>query len=194
MVSEDTRDFKPAPEGLFPAVCVDVVDNGIVDGIYGAKHKIQIRWQLDPKSDAGSIDGTEQGRPWLIVRSYTLSLHEKSALRPFLESWRGKKFTPEELRGFDVEKLLGAPCLLQVFHRQSMLGRTFANVQNIMPLPKTMSKPQASADYVRVKDRPDQPPAAGSQGPRTSALQDDDDWQSIVLAEMPEEEEGGYAF
>ena len=42
-------EFSPAPEGLWPAVCVDVVDLGIVQTPFGPQEKIQIRWQLEEK-------------------------------------------------------------------------------------------------------------------------------------------------
>jgi hypothetical protein len=145
-----TKDFEPAPEGLFAAVCCDVVDRGIVESQWGKSHKIQVRWQLDGHSDAGLRD---DGKQWLVTRQFTLSLHEKAALRAFLVSWRGKQFTPEELKGFDVENVIGAPCMIQIIRQFGPDGqRVFANVQNIMPLPKGMQKPLIS-DYVRVVDR-----------------------------------------
>lgn len=142
-------DFEPAPEGLHPAICCDVIDKGVVETPWGPSHKVQLRWQLDGHSDAGLRN---DGKQWLVVRQFTLSLHEKAALRKFLTSWRGKQFTPEELQGFDVEKVLGAPCLLQVIHAQRPDGKIYANVENIMPLPKGYAKPVA-ADYVRVVER-----------------------------------------
>ncbi len=145
-----TTDFEPAPEGLHAAVCVDVVDKGMIEGQWGPSHKVQIRWQLDGHSDAGL---RPDGKQWLVTRQFTLSLHEKAALRSFLVSWRGKQFTAAELQGFDLENVIGAPCMLQVLHNRSADGqRVFANVQNVMPLPKGMSKPVAH-DYVRVIDR-----------------------------------------
>ena len=86
-------EFSPAPEGLWPAVCVDVVDLGIVQTPFGPQEKIQIRWQLEEKDP-------KTGKRYLIVQKYTPSLHEKSKLRPMLEAWRGKKFSKEEERQF----------------------------------------------------------------------------------------------
>jgi len=135
----------------------------MVDSQWGQAHKVQIRWQLDGAGDAGYRN---DGKQWLVTRQFTLSLHEKAALRKFLVSWRGKQFTPEELQGFDLEKVIGAPCLLQVLHNRSQDGqRVFANVDNIMPLPKGFPKPVA-AEYVRVIDRgaPDGLPSAEDDG------------------------------
>ena len=50
------------------------------------------------------IDETH-GRRFDVARVYTLCLHERAALRKDLESWRGRKFTEQELDGFDLEKL-----------------------------------------------------------------------------------------
>src|SRR5437762_9521613 len=70
-------EFSPAPEGLWPAVCVDVVDLGIVQTPFGPQEKIQIRWQLEEKDP-------KTGKRYLIVQKYTPSLHEKSKLRRVL--------------------------------------------------------------------------------------------------------------
>jgi len=146
-------EFSPAPEGLWPAVCVDVVDLGIVQSQFGPQVKIQIRWQLeerDPKTN----------RRFLIVQSYTPSLHEKSKLRPLLESWRGKKFSKEELQQFDIEKLLGANCQLQIIHNIKEEGQVYANVQAAVPPAKNAPKLRPE-DYVRVVDRPKQDEVSG---------------------------------
>ena len=71
------------------------------------------------------------------------SLHERAALRKFLEAWRGRPFTPEELKGFDLTKLLGQPCLLGIVH-QEREGKTFAGISSCMKLPRGMTAPQAS--------------------------------------------------
>ena len=40
----EAKAFTPAPEGLWNAVCVDVIDKGMVDGQYGQKHKCRLLW------------------------------------------------------------------------------------------------------------------------------------------------------
>lgn len=139
-------DFSPAPEGLWQAVCVDVVDQGMQTSQWGESHRVQIRWQLegdDPKS----------GKPYMAVRGFRLSLHEKSSLRPMLEAWRGRKFTPEELEGFDLEKLIGANCQVQIIHNIKDGGSVYANVQAVVPAAKGVAKLSMRGDYIRVKDR-----------------------------------------
>ena len=143
-------DFTPAPEGLWPAVCIDVVDKGMVaskNPAYPPRHMIQIRWVLDAEP------ALESGLPHMAVRSFGLSLGEKSHLRPFLEAWRGKKFTDQELAGFDVEKLIGANCQLQIIHNLYQ-GKTYGNVQSVVSLGRGMTKMAVPKDYVRECNRP----------------------------------------
>lgn len=142
--------FTPAPEGQFQAVCVDVVDMGILESTWEGKvrkvHKIRIVFQLDELG--------EDGKPFMVSQFLTLSLGEKANLRKFLESWRGKKFSADELRdGFDVEKLIGAGALIQVVHAEKG-EKVYANIQSIMKAPKGAA-PLQPKDYVRVQDRPE---------------------------------------
>ena len=146
-VADNGGNFTPAPEGLFQAVCVDVIDIGIKDTTWGQKHKVQLRWQLD------QIDPeAKPPKRFLVVKSYTASLNEKASLRKDLETWRAKKFTKEELEGFDLEVLLGINCQLQISHNVNDAGKTYANIGAIVPLGKGMTKLKP-ADYVRAVDR-----------------------------------------
>lgn len=162
----DSKVFAPAPAGLHQAVCVDVVDMGILEVTYANKtkkqHKIRVVWQIDELMD--------DGKPFIVQKRYTLSLHEKAGLRKDLESWRGKAFSRDEEMGFDVEKLLGVNCFLNIVHAVKE-GTTYANVAGVVPLKKGMPHIQPS-DYVRVKDR--DPKEASDGGGIANELTDDD--------------------
>lgn len=146
LVARDTRrEFTPAPEGLHQGVCCDVVDLGLQETPWGQKEQVKILWALEV------LD--ENDRAFLVGKKYTLSLNEKATLRHHLEAWRGRKFSPEELQGFDLEKLIGVNCQVQVVHNLSDDGRTYANVQAIVPLGKGMVKIHIPESYVRVQDR-----------------------------------------
>lgn len=138
--------YTPCPEGLHHAVCVDVCDLGVVTSTFGDKHKVRIVWQIEEEN-------TETRRRFEARKQYNLSLHEKATLRKDLEAWRGRKFTDDELRGFDLEKLIGANCQIQIVHDISEDASIWANVQAIVPAPKNVAK-LAPTDYTRVKDRP----------------------------------------
>jgi hypothetical protein len=146
------KQYSLAPEGLGAGVLVDVVNLGLVTGAYGAKHKVRLVWQLDAIDEA-------HGRRFDVARVYTLSLHERAALRKDLESWRGRKFTETELEaGFDLEKLLGVNAQINVIHEISDDGSCYANVTAVLPPVKGGAKLQPLA-YVRAKDR-QKPPGA----------------------------------
>lgn len=167
IVSEggSSRTFTPHPEGAYAATCVDVVDLGFVETTFGTKHKLRIVFW------AGEND-TRDGEavPQLLFSTFTASLHEKSNLRTFLQSWRGRPFTPEELEAFDVESLIGAPAFVQVMHR-TVGDKTYANITSIMRLPKGQAAPGTPPDFVRFKDREQEPEA---ETPKPSTADDDD--------------------
>ena len=139
--------FAPAPAGTHAAVCCDVRDLGVLEttwqGQTKRQHKILVSWQIDEARD--------DGKPYLVSKRYTLSLHEKAGLRKDLEAWRGRAFSEAELHQFDVEAVVGKGCLLNVVQRQ-VGGDTYANVAAVMALPKGMVAPSVR-DYVRFVDR-----------------------------------------
>lgn len=96
-----------------------------------------MQWELYGEDEDGNPLVTDDGRPMSISKRYTLSLGENAQLRADLKSWRGKDFTPEELAGFDISKVLSAPCMLNVSHAEKD-GRTYTNVASITPVPKAM--------------------------------------------------------
>ncbi len=129
-------EYQLAPQGTHVGRCYMVVDMGLQDTPFGAKHKIRIGWELTNELMA-------DGRPFSVSKEYTASLHPDSNLAQDLVSWRGVSFTEEELAGFDVFKVLGAPAMLTVIHGKSKAGKTFANVKGVTSLPKGMTKPVA---------------------------------------------------
>jgi len=132
MAGSEGKVFTPAPAGPHQAVCVDVIDKGMHPNKFNPgkdQHKIDIAWQIDERRD--------DGKPYLVYKRYTLSLHEKATLRHDLESWRGAPFMPDA--GFDVESIIGANCLINIQHN-TVGDRTYANVVSVMPLVKGMAK------------------------------------------------------
>jgi len=122
-----------------------VVDKGQVTDQFGTKHKVQIRWQLDARDE-------ENDRRYMVVNTYNATLHEKAKLREHLVSWRGRDFSKAELEKFDLENVLEKNCQIQIVHNLSNNGRTYANVQAIVPLGKGMTQMRPE-DYIREKDR-----------------------------------------
>lgn len=143
IIAKDTGggEFTPHPEGMHQMVCIDVIDNGIVTTAFGEKHKITIRWQSEERN--------AKGHRLTVQKRYTLSLHEKAGLRQDLQAWRGRPFTAEEARGFDVEKLLGVNALVNVIHKKAEDGKVWANVAAVSPLMRGMAPITPDPEYVR---------------------------------------------
>lgn len=143
------KDFDPVPEGSHLAVCDMFVDFGLQDGgMYGAKHKVYLRWQIPSLRMEWEKDGVKHEGPMSIGATYTLSLSEKSNLRPMLQSWRGRAFTPEELKKFDVTSVVGAPCMLTVFHDRKEDGRVFGKVGTVAKLPAGVPAPTLEGETI----------------------------------------------
>ncbi len=142
-------DFEPIPAGSHQAVCYGVVDLGTQmsnNPQFKDARKVCILWEL-PQERSDFKDKNDPNRtvnlPRAISNTYTLSLGDKANLRKILESWRAKAFTPDELRGFDISKLIGANCMLSVVHKQGSgknASKTYANVAGVSSLPKGMTK------------------------------------------------------
>lgn len=142
------KDFDPVPEGSHLAVCDMFVDMGMQDSHFGAKHKIYLRWQIPALRMEWEKDGVKHEGPMAIGAQYTLSLSEKSNLRPMLQSWRGRAFTPDELKRFDVSTVLGAPCMITVIHKPKDGGGVYANVGTVSKLPDGVPAPNLEGEAI----------------------------------------------
>jgi hypothetical protein len=111
-------DFKQAPAGNHVARCIRLTDLGTQHGEYQGeptkRNQVLVTWELP--LETVEIEGEQ--RPLLVSKFYTNSLGEKANLRKDLESWRARPFTAEELMKFDLEKILGAPCMVSVIHNE----------------------------------------------------------------------------
>lgn len=142
------KDFDPVPEGSHLAVCDMFADLGMQDGHFGVKHKIYLRWQIPALRMKWEKDGVEHEGPMAIGAQYTLSLSDKSNLRPILQAWRGKAFTADELKKFDVTTVLGKPCMVTVTHEAKKDGGVYANVAAVAKLPTGINPPTLEGEAI----------------------------------------------
>jgi hypothetical protein len=136
---------EPIPAGAHAARCYSIIDLGtseqLISGNQKVVRKIRITFELPTERRVFSEEKGEQ--PCVTSKEFTLSLADKSNLRAFLRSWRGKDFTEQEAAAFDVAKLIGAPCLLNIIH---VAGKTnpskmYDEISSVSPLPKGMVCP-----------------------------------------------------
>ncbi len=180
-------DFKPVPAGMFLARCFRIIDLGTQRGEWKGKEKwsrkVLVQWELYGEDEDGNALVTDDGRPMSISKRYTLSLGENAQLRSDLKSWRGKDFTPEELAGFDISKVLGAPCMLNVSHAEKD-GRTYTNVASITPVPKAMRaaipKP-INAPVLFDVSEPDMEVLAGLSDKLQETIKGCKEWQKVSV-------------
>lgn len=135
----------PIPEGTHLAVCYLLVDLGVQynEVFKNSSRKVMIGWEIP-----GETYETEDGvKNRTITNRYTASLNEGSTLRRDLSAWRGRDFTEEELEEFNLRNIVGKSCLLNIIHKVKN-GRTYANIQSIMALPKEMKKGVLTLDPI----------------------------------------------
>lgn len=122
----DTADsggtFTPVPAGIHTATCLFVCDLGMQVGQYGPKPTLLFTFEI-PALLAGD------GKPMQISRRFGKTLAEKSALRPFLQSWLGAPLSGQ----LDISALAGRPAMLVV--SQSQNGeRIYSNITTAAPV------------------------------------------------------------
>ena len=130
------------PSGSYPARCISMIDIGTIPTEWQGEKKsrtlIRLKFELPTLNKVFNPEKGEQ--PYVIERQFTKSLHEKSALLPFLNNWRGKALTQDDCQAFDLSKLLGAECMLSIVHN-SVGDKTYANIGGISTLPKGLECP-----------------------------------------------------
>jgi hypothetical protein len=131
------------PAGNYIARCYSMIHIGTVtEDIMGEQktlNKCRITWELPTETRV--FDESKGEQPMVISKEYTLSMHEKANLRRDLESWRGKAFTEDQAKSFDITKLLGVPCMLNIIHKVTKAGNDFATISNISSIPKGLNCP-----------------------------------------------------
>lgn len=133
------------PAGNYIARCYQMIQIGTTTEVIMGKTvtapKVRIGWELPTEKKV--FDETKGEQPLVISMDFTLSMHSKSTLRKTLASWRGKDFAEDEAKAFDVTKLLGKPCFLNVIHRPGVADPTkmYEKIASITPLPKGVTCP-----------------------------------------------------
>ncbi len=96
--------FKNPKPGTVSAVCTRIIDMGTQDSKFGSRREVWIFWELN--------QNMEDGRPFVVKKSYMASVHPKSNLGKDLKSWLGRELTKEEEAAFDLHTVLARPAIL----------------------------------------------------------------------------------
>ena len=147
--------YTPHPEGIYAAVCVDVIDLGMETSTYEGVTKTQPKLRL--------VFETHEGEPRHIGKKFTASMHQKAKLTEFLGKWRGRPVIPGEQ--VDLSRLMGANCTLVIGQSQSQDGtRTYSNIDAISKPTKKLV-PSGKYDPVAVRAKIDEWAAKDGKAP-----------------------------
>ena len=143
IISDNTKEFKIAPAGNHMARLYSVIDLGHQATEWAGEtkimHKVVLTWELHGDDDNGQPLKTDDGKPLIVSKRYTVSLGEQARLRQDLEAWSNKKMTAEDRKNFDLKSLLGKFCMVNITHSED--GK-YANISGISPVPTALRNHQ----------------------------------------------------
>jgi len=141
--TESNSTFVPVPTGMHLARCYRIIDLGTQESTYmgNIKHlpKVMFQFEVHSEDSQGNATVTSKGDPMTVSKNFTLTLAEKSTLRKDLQTWRGKEFSAEELKGFELKNVLGQWAMISVVETENN-GKTYTNIATINPVPANMKK------------------------------------------------------
>ena len=155
------EDFAPVTPGMKQGICYLVADIGTQPSNspqFKPRRQVVIGWELPQEPRIEILDKKTNKKvmmPRVLSRFFTLSLSKKANLTPMLVSWRGRAFTDAELEGFDLQKILGANCLVNVIN-ETRDGKTYANISSVSPLMPQMPKLKSenAPTFFSIDDQP----------------------------------------
>ena len=140
-----SENYPTVPLGMSNARCISVIDLGTQENDWQGditwKKQVFIAWETPEHKN-------DKGEPLTIGKYYNLSMHEKSNLSQDLVSWRGKPFSLTEKQGFDIAKLLGTPCQINVMEKDN--GKR--KVSNVMPTKDELPKQHHSSTMFSLEE------------------------------------------
>ena len=139
----------PLAGGTYLGICIGIIDIGEQYNQNFKNYADKLMLLFEIAGETVNVDGEDKPR-WLS-REYTASLNEKAALYKHLVAWRSRDFTESELDtdgdGFDIESMLGKPCMLTVIVKDGDNG-TYNRIENIAALPKGVPAPTTEQELL----------------------------------------------
>lgn len=141
--TQASSDYTPAPEGNQVGILVGLYYFGVQPYTYKGeekmRHECRVVFEL-PNAKAKFGDSDEE-RPYMVGKNGTYSMNEKSFLRKVVEACHGKKLAEDEAVNFEIESVVGKPCLVNISHYESN-GNTYAGIDNVSAIPSGMTAPE----------------------------------------------------
>lgn len=147
--------FENPTPGNHIARCIHLIDMGTQTHNYGGNtwqsRDVRITFELPYEKMEGKYNADHKGKPFAVSKTMKQSLHPSSNLRPFLEAWRGRKFTKEELAKYEPRKIVGVPCRVTLVEDGD---RVF--LDSISPISKNDTCPAATNPLVYFSLEPEE--------------------------------------
>jgi hypothetical protein len=145
------------PAGNYIARCYQMIQVGTVNELINGENKllqkVRIGWEFP--NDLKVFSEEKGPQPIVFNEEYTLSMGEKANLRKMLASWRGKDFSFDEAKSFDITALLGKSCMVNIIHKPTKADPTkvYAKIGSVSSVPKGMEvPPQINTTFVLSYD------------------------------------------
>lgn len=165
---KEGQQFENPPTGSHIARCYAVIDLGTQQHSWQSEtwgsRDVRISFEMPLELMTGKYNLEVKGKPFSVHLTVKQSLHQKAKLRPLLEGWRGRKFTKEELAGFDPRKLVGTACRIALVENGD-----YVNVSSVSPLGRGETcPPQVNPSvYLSLNEREFEQAAFAALGEKT---------------------------
>jgi hypothetical protein len=135
--------------GTHVARCYQIIHIGTVPDNYQGQDRLVDKVRLVFELPLELADFGKGQQPFSIGRDFTLSMHEKSGLRDFVQNWLGESLSDSDAANFNVGTMIGKEAMVSVMHRTANTGRTYADLKGASPLVKGMTcPPQINETFV----------------------------------------------
>ena len=153
---EAENDIPPMEEDTYPARCFAIVKAGTIHSDLYDKDQSLIYFGFEFPTEMITLGKSLEPRV-IWSTGYTESLNKKANLRKMLETWRGKQFTDNELKGFSLKKILGAPCMASVVQTPAVSGgRIYNNIVSMVKIPKGYHVDEIKDEFIFNAAAPDE--------------------------------------
>lgn len=133
--------YEPLPAATYVARLYSIIQIGSETYEYQGKSITQNKVSLTFEFPTELREFGEGEKPYVLSKEFTFSMHAKSKLRPFIESWLGDFKNDDDAYDLDFSDLIGKTGLVSVSHYTKKSGAVGEKISAIVPLPKGMTCP-----------------------------------------------------
>ena len=138
-----SADFDNLENGSYAAVCYGIAVVGTLNKEFKGKPKknleVRIFFDITGQTYTYEKDDKEITRTYTVSHQITFSSSPKGNLCKLLTPWSGGKINKDNIKGFDVETMIGKKALITVENKPDKSGKVWLNLTGITKLPAEMT-------------------------------------------------------